>query len=129
MRLFAVSGYPSTTCRSAQFANELRLALSLAAPTWKLHTCVIGDRGAVDNVDAAIVIDRHHRAGYTQAARRIAASGADLVIVHHDQEASGGPNGRFITLIRVGGRRLEHCWIGEGAAVAQSGGRCHSHGS
>src|SRR5689334_1172989 len=96
MRMFTVTGDPSTAARSARLARELQQALPLAAPAWKLHTCVVGNRDAVENVDAAMIVDRDYPVGYALAARRIAASGADLVVVHHGRGLWGGPNGRFI---------------------------------
>ncbi len=96
MRVFTISGYPSTACRSAQFADELQQTLAFAAPTWRVHTCVVGDRAAVNDANDAIVVDRDDRASYALAGRRIVASAADLAIVHHDRDVWGGPNGRFI---------------------------------
>jgi glycosyltransferase involved in cell wall biosynthesis len=95
-RVAIVSTYPPRRCGLAAFSQNLRSALSLAAPDWRVDVVAV-DRGGLDYGDEVLaVIDQDSAQSYLDAATVIAMAGVDIVIIEHEYGIFGGVNGRFV---------------------------------
>jgi glycosyltransferase involved in cell wall biosynthesis len=96
MHLVLVSTYPPRRCGLATFAADLRTALRAAAPRWRVDVCAIDWDGSAYGPAVTRVLAQDHRDGYRPAARAVAASGADLVVIQHEFGIFGGPHGAYL---------------------------------
>jgi glycosyltransferase involved in cell wall biosynthesis len=96
VHLVLLSTYPPRRCGLATFAADLRAALASAAPRWRVDVCAIDRDGITYGPAVTGVLDQHAREGYRRAARAVAASGADLVVIQHEFGIFGGPDGGYL---------------------------------
>ncbi|MEN3307076.1 MAG: hypothetical protein V7603_3278 [Micromonosporaceae bacterium] len=106
-RLVMVSTYPPRRCGLATFTRDLRAALAVAAPGWRVDVAAI-DRGGLPYGAEVLTTIRHDDlADYRRAATAIAAAGTDLVVVQHEYGIFGGPDGRHVLTLAAELRRRE----------------------
>lgn len=95
-RLVMVSSYSPRRCGLATFTCDLRAALSIAAPGWRVDVAAL-DRGGLRYGPEVLTTIRHDDvADYRRAATLIDAAGTDLVVIQHEYGIFGGPDGRHV---------------------------------
>jgi glycosyltransferase involved in cell wall biosynthesis len=104
-RLVMVSTYPPRRCGLATFTRDLRAALAVAAPGWRVDVAAI-DRGGVRYGTEVLTTVRHDDAAdYRRAAALIEAAGTDLVVIQHEYGIFGGADGRHVLALAAELRR------------------------
>jgi glycosyltransferase involved in cell wall biosynthesis len=93
MRVIVVSTYPPRRCGLAEFAHDLRAALS-ARTGWDVGICAVDRGGLTYGAEVAAVIDQDDPRSYRRAARDLSA--ADVVLIQHEYGIFGGPDGAFV---------------------------------
>jgi len=85
-------------CGIATFTTHVHGALAALpdAPKIDVYAMIDPGRSYAFPPAVAMAIDQEDRAGYARAARRIEASGADLVWVQHEYGIFGGPAGDYL---------------------------------
>lgn len=96
MHIVLLSTYPPRRCGLATFAADLRAALAASAPRWRVDVCAIDRDGLAYGPEVTSVLDQDDPDGYRPAARAVAASGADLVVIQHEFGIFGGPDGGYL---------------------------------
>lgn len=96
MHVVLLSTYPPRRCGLAVFTADLRAALAGAAPRWRVDVCAIDRDGITYGPAVTGVLDQDDRDAYRRAARAVAASGADLVVIQHEFGIFGGPDGGYL---------------------------------
>src|SRR5687768_10478312 len=92
-RLAIVSTYAPSRCGIATFSEDLRLALAGVAPELSVSICAV-DRDALAHPNEVDTVIRTDVADdYRIAARRMAATGVDVVLIQHEYGIFGGPDG------------------------------------
>jgi glycosyltransferase involved in cell wall biosynthesis len=96
MHLVVLSTYPPRRCGLATFTADLRSALRTSAPRWRVDVCAVDRDGLAYGPEVVEVLDQDDRDGYRRAARAVAATGADLVVIQHEYGIFGGPDGSHV---------------------------------
>jgi glycosyltransferase involved in cell wall biosynthesis len=79
----------------AVFTNDLRSALAAVQPTWDLRVCAI-DRDGLTYPPGVLIVRQDIPDDYRAAARSIAASVTDLVVIQHEYGIFGGQDGSYV---------------------------------
>lgn len=95
-RAVFVSTYPPRRCGLAEFTNDLRSALADVATEWNTTVCAIDRDGLTYGSAVLVTIRQDVREDYANAAREIARSRPDLVVIEHEFGIFGGPAGRSV---------------------------------
>jgi glycosyltransferase involved in cell wall biosynthesis len=106
-RLVMVSTYPPRRCGLATFTRDLRAALAVAAPGWRVDVAAIDRGGPGYGPEVLTAIRQDDVADYRRAAVLIAAAGTDLVVIQHEYGIFGGPDGRYVLQLAAELRRRE----------------------
>lgn len=96
MRITVVSTALPRRCGLATFTNDLRNALCGVAPRWDIGTCAVDRDGLTYGPEVTTVIRQDDQEDYRRAARVIAATGTDLVMIQHEYGIFGGPDGAHV---------------------------------
>lgn len=96
MHLVVLSTYPPRRCGLATFASDLRAALAVSVPDWTVEVCAVDRDGLRYGPEVIEVLRQDDRDDYRRAARSVAATGADLVVIQHEYGIFGGPDGSFL---------------------------------
>lgn len=104
-RLVMVSTYPPRRCGLATFTNDLRAALSIAAPGWRVDVAAIDRGGLRYGSEVLTTIRQDDPADYRRAGALIEAAGTDLVVIQHEYGIFGGPDGRHVLALAAELRR------------------------
>jgi glycosyltransferase involved in cell wall biosynthesis len=96
MHLVLLSTYPPRRCGLATFAADLRAGLAIAAPRWRVDVCAVDRDGIRYGPAVTGTLRQDSRDDYRRAARTMAASGADLVVIQHEFGIFGGPDGGYL---------------------------------
>jgi glycosyltransferase involved in cell wall biosynthesis len=98
-RLAIVSTYAPRRCGIATFSEDLRTALASAAPDVSVSICAVerDELAFPDEVETVIRTDVAD--DYRIAARRMAATGVDVVLIQHEYGIFGGPDGAHVLVL------------------------------
>ncbi|MBX6722474.1 MAG: glycosyltransferase, partial [Dactylosporangium sp.] len=97
LRLTVVSTYPPRRCGLASYTTDLRDALAVAAPGWRVEVCAVDRDGLAYGPQVPVVIRQDDPEDYRRAADAIADRGCDLVLIQHEYGIFGGPDGVYVT--------------------------------
>ena len=98
-RLAIVSTYAPRRCGIATFSEDLRVALASAAPEVSVSICAV-ERAELEFPDEVDTVIRTDVADdYRIAARRMAATGVDVVLIQHEYGIFGGPDGAHVLVL------------------------------
>ncbi|HKT01537.1 MAG TPA: glycosyltransferase, partial [Rugosimonospora sp.] len=106
-RLVVVSTYPPRRCGLATFTRDLRAALGVAAPGWRVDVAALDRTGLRYGPEVLTAIRQDEPADYRRAAELIAAAGTDLVVIQHEYGIFGGADGRYLLDLVAELRRRE----------------------
>lgn len=95
-RAIFVSTFPPRRCGVAEFTKDLRSALAEVATEWNTAVCAIDRDGLVYGSDVLVTIGQDVREDYARAARVIARTRPDLVLLEHEFGIFGGPAGCYV---------------------------------
>lgn len=97
-RIALIGNSPPRRCGIATFTANLRSALTLAAPDVEIDVYAMNEADSVHCYGAEVVcqIRQEEPADYQLAARRISASGADVILLQHEYGIFGGAAGSRI---------------------------------
>ena len=93
-----IGNYPPRRCGIATFTSDVRSALVAAREDLTCDVIAMRDAGD-DNAypaEVAFTVRQDVRADYLEAARRIDASGAEVICVQHEFGIFGGPAGEHV---------------------------------
>lgn len=93
MHLVVVSTYPPRRCGLATFAADVRAALGVGAPHWRVDVCALDRDGLTYGPEVTEVLAQDRPEDYRRAARAVAATRPDLVLIQHEYGIFGGPQG------------------------------------
>ena len=98
MRIAILSTYPPRRCGLATFTTDLRRAILEADSSVEVLVVPVldADPPAADGDEVLFTLRQHERADYAEAARRLDASGVDVVLVEHEFGIFGGENGSHL---------------------------------
>lgn len=103
-RAVFVSTFPPRRCGIAEFTNDLLSALADVATEWNTAVCAIDRDGLAYGSEVLATIRQDVREDYARAARSIARTRPDLVVIEHEFGIFGGPAGCYV-LDLAGGLR------------------------
>jgi glycosyltransferase involved in cell wall biosynthesis len=97
-RIAIVGNHPPRLCGIATFTSDTAVALRTAFPDAIVDVYAMNDPGATHEYAGAVVaeIGQDDLSDYREAARRIDASGAQVVLVQHEYGIFGGPAGKHL---------------------------------
>jgi len=97
-RIALIGNHSPRRCGIATFTSDIHLALRARYPDVAIDVYAMDDPGNRHDYPPAVVhsIDEQSPAAYLEAARRIEASGADLVWLQHEYGIFGGDAGEMI---------------------------------
>lgn len=97
-RVVLVGSFPPRRCGIATFTCDVREALLEAAPETAVDVVAMTDEGATYAYGDEVVfaIRQNSLSDYLEAARRVDASGADVICVQHEFGLFGGPAGEHL---------------------------------
>jgi glycosyltransferase involved in cell wall biosynthesis len=104
-RLVMVSTYPPRRCGLATFTRDLRAALAVAAPGWRVDVAAIDRGGLRYGAEVLTTIRQDDLADYRRAALLIESAGTDLVVIQHEYGIFGGPDGGHVLALAAELRR------------------------
>ncbi|QSB16884.1 glycosyltransferase [Natronosporangium hydrolyticum] len=96
MHIVVCSTYPPRRCGLATFTDDLRTALAVSAPQWRVEICAVDRDGHRYGPEVIEVLQQDDRGDYRRAARAVTATGADLVLIQHEYGIFGGPDGGYV---------------------------------
>lgn len=96
MHLVVLSTNLPRRCGLATFTADLRSAMAVSAPDWRVEVCAIDRDGLSYGPEVVEVIRQDDRGDYRRAAHAVAATGADLVVIQHEYGIFGGSQGRYV---------------------------------
>lgn len=96
-----VGNYPPRRCGIATFTADLRAALKGASPTLRCDVYAMSEKNGSRAYppEVAAEIEQNAHESYVDAARRINASGAELVCIQHEFGIFGGEAGENVLLL------------------------------
>lgn len=99
LRLAIVSTYAPRRCGIATFTEDLRSALTDVAADVSVSICAV-DRDSLAHPNEVDTVIRTDVADdYRIAARRMAATGVDAVLIQHEYGIFGGPDGAHVLVL------------------------------
>jgi glycosyltransferase involved in cell wall biosynthesis len=96
MHLVVLSTYPPRRCGLATFTSDLRAALAVSAPHWRVEVCAVDRDGLRYGPEVVATLRQDDRGDYRRAAAAVAASRADLVLIQHEYGIFGGADGSYL---------------------------------
>jgi glycosyltransferase involved in cell wall biosynthesis len=96
MHLVVLSTYPPRRCGLATFTSDLRAALAVSAPHWRVEVCAVDRDGLRYGQEVVATLRQDDRGDYRRAAAVVAATRADLVLIQHEYGIFGGPDGSYL---------------------------------
>ena len=93
-----IGNYPPRRCGIATYTFDVRAALLAARPDAACDVVAMRDTGDAHAYPAEVGFTVRHdvRADYLEAARRIEASGAEVILLQHEFGIFGGPAGEHV---------------------------------
>lgn len=97
-KLAIIGGFLPRRCGIATFTTDMHAALSALAPDMTIDVYAMAQAGEVEEFDASVcdTIVEADPAAFLEAARKIEASGADVIWLQHEFGLFGGPAGDMI---------------------------------
>lgn len=111
MRLSVVSTYPPRRCGLATFTADLRAALATSVPHWQVDICAVDRDRLRYGPGVSQVLAQDDRDDYRRAARALASTGPDLVVIEHEYGIFGGPEGEYVLELADELRRLGQPYV------------------
>ncbi|MDT0212551.1 glycosyltransferase [Rothia sp. ARF10] len=98
MRIAILSTYPPRHCGLATFTTDLRRAMLEADSSVEVLVVPVldDDPHPATGDEVLLTLRQHERADYVAAARRLEASGVDVVLVEHEFGIFGGEDGSHV---------------------------------
>ena len=93
-----IGNYPPRRCGIATYTFDVRAALMSARDDFTCDVTAMRDTGDENAYPPEVTFAVRHdvRADYLEAARRIEASGAEVILLHHEFGIFGGPAGEHV---------------------------------